>query len=441
MQPPTCTPDRGWRDLPMPAGTACVVDGESGTCNGAGGGALPPPQLGHVPASYVVLSVLYAPPGSAASGAQKSTADYGSSSTTGVSTSASASFKSDVGVSASVTLGNPLVASGSVTASYNASQQTGDSSEIDLSKSTSNDIKVTGPATDGIDHNLDTIYLWLNPMIDFSVTNSGKSTAWGLSNNGPNMTTQYVYVGWLKNPATMPAGVQAQLANANIAPSDYATILARDPFATGNASIDPTRFLITHTTFPYEPQYGPGDASPAQTYIASNDLTQKASISATDSYNVGLSVQLGFNIPLIVKASVTESASWTWTNSSTQGSSQESKQSSAVTVTGPSAAYAGPTNIDVYYDTIYSSFFFAFTPNSVAAARSASASVKGAVTGGVANEPVLLTVNGQTYRTYTNRSGQYFFYNTPPGAGTIMVRGVAHPVTLSPGNLLPILAL
>ncbi|NOU28770.1 MAG: hypothetical protein HOO96_12765 [Polyangiaceae bacterium] len=396
-----------------------------------GGGAW---QTGHVPASYVVLSVLYSPPGSSAQGAPKSSADYGSSSTTGTSASSSSSFKSGFGISASASIlggsdGTKPTGSGGG-GSFDATKTSGSSTEETISKSTSTSIRVTGPAADGIDHNQDRIDLWLNPRLELG-TRDGRNIAWALSNNGPSQIVQYVYVGWLKNPATLPPGVKAALDSAHITPADYPTILARDPFANGATTIDTNRFAITNTTFPYEPPYAAGSAGPAQTYAISNDLTVKSGTSASDSYSVGLQESLGFNL-LIFSASVKSTQSWTWTNTSTQGDSWQSKQSASVTVTGPSYGYAGPTNVDVYYDRLYSSFFYAFQPLSTLAARPSSAAVRGAVVGAdgkpVANEPVLMNVGGRTYRTFTGPRGEYYFYGARAPQATLTARGQTRPV-------------
>jgi hypothetical protein len=391
---------------------------------GCGGGEPLPvtTQTGSAPIKYMVLSVLYSPPGSSTGGG-KSMADYGSSSATGVSTSSTSSFKQTYGVKASAGAG--LV---SASVGFSAGLETSTSDQVSVTKTSSMDIKVAGPNTDGIDHNQDLIYLWLNPMVNVSVT--GNNIAWSLSDNttlGANMVIQYVYVGWLKNPASMPLGVSAALAAAGITSADYPTILARDPFANGSTAIDPARFRLTNTTFPYEPPFTAGAMVPAQTYTVGNDLTDKSSTTSTDSYTLSIAASGGYNLG-VVKATLDISASWTWTNTTSYGLSTESKQSSSVTIAGPSPSYKGATNIDVYYDTIYNSFLYAFQPLSTLSTRNVEASVSGTVAGATPNQAVVLTIGGQTFRTYTNAKGAYFFYKTPAGTGTLTTGGVSRAI-------------
>lgn len=372
-----------------------------------------------VPIQYVVMAVVYAPPGSAAPGAPQNLASYTDGSTLGTSSSVSKSFKSGYGVSADVqALGSEA------SASFSTSKDTTDSSEIDVSKSSSYGININGAAQDGIDHDLDEIWLILNPVMKVSVT--GKNVAWALTNSGTQAQVQYVTVGWLKNPSTMLAGVATALRNAGITPAQYPELLKRDPFANGATSIDTNRFIPTNTSFPYEL------ATTSEPYTMSNDLTNKSSSSVTAEDDYSVSVKSGFSVG-IASASLTISSSFSWTNTSSYGTTTESKQQASTTIAGPSTNWAGGTNIDVYYDTVYSSFLFAFDPDSVPTARDMRASVKGNITNAgqpVAHEEVLLTVGGQKFRTYTNAQGAYYFYRKPRGAASIAIRGLSRPISI-----------
>ena len=378
---------------------------------------------GSAPLDFVVMSVVYAPPGTSATGGGKSSVSYGDTSTLGTSSSVSSSFKEGLSVSADVSvLGGAVGGS----ASFSTSKDTTNTSEVDISKSTGFTIQVTGPAKDGIDHDQDKIYLILNPVVEISVT--GKNVAWALSHSGTTAEVQFVTVGWLKNPSSMPAGVATSLRNAGIAPTDYPKLLARDPFASGASGIDTSRFLPTNTSFPYE------DPTSSETYTITNDLTNKSSQSVTKTDSFSVTIKSGFDVG-IVKESMSTTGSFTWTNTSTYGTTTDSKQQASATVGGPSSTWAGGTNVDVYYDTVYSSFLFAFDPNSVPSTREQKAVLKGTVTDKgkpAAHEEVLLTVGGQRYRTFTNSKGVYHFYNKPHGSGTVSIRGAAQPVKIGP---------
>jgi hypothetical protein len=261
---------------------------------------------------------------------------------------------------------------------------------------------------------------------------TGKNVAWAMTHSGTTSEIQYVTVGWLKNPSSMPPGVAASLRNAGISAAEYPQLLARDPFANGGTAFDTARFLPTNTSFPYE------QLNTSETYTITNDLTNKSSSSTTQTDNYTVSIKAGFDVGLM-KASLTNTDSFTWTNTSTYGTSTESKQQVSATVGGPSSAWAGGTNVDVYYDTVYSSFLFAFDPNSIPATQEQMTVVKGFVTNAgkpAAHEEVVVTVGGQRFRTYTNSKGNYSFYKKQQGPATVSIRGVAQPITLGPAAVI-----
>jgi hypothetical protein len=258
------------------------------------------------------------------------------------------------------------------------------------------------------------------------VSVTGKNVAWALTHSGTQAQVQYVTVGWLKNPSTMLPGVVTALRNAGITPAQYPELLKRDPFANGVTSIDTNRFIPTNTSFPYEL---PTTSEP---YTMSNDLTNKSSNSVTTKDDYSISVKAGFSVG-IASASLTTSSSFSWSNTSSYGTTTESKQQASTTIAGPSTGWTGGTNIDVYYDTVYSSFLFAFDPDSVPAIRDQRASVKGSLTNAgkpAAHEEVLLTVGSQKFRTYTNTQGIYHFYHQPRGAASIAIRGVSRAISI-----------
>src|SRR5262249_32978085 len=150
----------------------------------------------------------------------RSSVSYGTTSTTGTSSSVSSSFKAgyQISVDASAFDSGP-------SATFSTSQERTNTSEIDITKSSSYTINAPGPSQDGIDHDQDRIWLILNPVVELSVT--GKNVAWAVTVAGQNTEIQYVTVGWLKNPSSMPRGVATSLRNAGITPADYPTLLAR----------------------------------------------------------------------------------------------------------------------------------------------------------------------------------------------------------------------
>jgi hypothetical protein len=206
------------------------------------------PSLGILRPRYYVLTVVYAPPGTDG-GHSASVVDYGAGSSTGTSTSAQGVFKLGTEVKAEAE-GSFFGSGGGANADFKASQSTTDSSSLDIKKGQNYDIKVSGPAADGVDHDADLFYLWLNPEMNVSIDSANRAQ-WQLGVRGPTMDIQFVYAGWLKNPKSMPVGVQKKLIGLGFTTDDYAQILSTDPFASGAVEIDPKRFLPIGRSFPF----------------------------------------------------------------------------------------------------------------------------------------------------------------------------------------------
>jgi hypothetical protein len=137
---------------------------------------------GTATARYLVLSVFYAPPG-ANGGHASSSVSYGAGSTIGTTTSASRSFTtaSTLSFSGSVgAAGNET--SGELTFDY--SQSRTDSNSLEFKKSVNKSRTLAGPAKDGIDHDEDIIFVWLNPSISLSV--SSDTASWMLDTTQPS---------------------------------------------------------------------------------------------------------------------------------------------------------------------------------------------------------------------------------------------------------------
>lgn len=402
----------------------CVVNGKHGTRECVGGHLTPclvepdetPVVHGSATPKYYILTVLYAPPGTAG-GKSSSSVEYSNGSTTGSTVSSSSSFKTDTKVSASATGG--IFASATVGASFGVSAKEGDSSKLEVKKSTTTTIKDAGPSVDGIDHDRDIIYLLLNPKIDITI--SGKNVTWNLGHTGSTADLQYVYVGWLKNPSQMPPGLNQKFTSLGFTAADYQTILSADPFATGNTSIDQNRFAQTDTTFPYEPPYAQGETGPTMTFVQKNDLTSTQSHSYENSYSVGMSVGGEVGFTSLFKTTLKVENNWTWTNSGDSSSSSTSSESATVTIGGPAFGYTGPTDMAVYYDTLYKTFMF--HPMSVTTYK-AKGTIKFKKGTAAIHREVFLYAGGKRYRTFTNSRGEYHFPGQFTGTMDIEVKGL-----------------
>jgi hypothetical protein len=371
--------------------------------------------------AYQVLTGVYAPPGTNG-GRSSSQVEYGTGSTTGTMISASSSFKAGVDVTATVGVSVGPVSLGA-SAEFNASQTATETSSVNISKSTSNQLVVPGPDQDGIQHGNDLIYLWLNPLLNVTIDYQD-NVVWEPGVNGETMLIQYVYIDWLLDPSLMPAGVVQALEQAQITTDDYAQIAECDPFYSGSTAIDPNRFVPTKSSFQYEPPEAAGDPVPTMTY------TQTSATTATDTeqvqlqYGVTCTVSAGIQGPFT--ATVKAAGSLEFTDTSTSTNSTGTTQSASVTVGGPAYGYSGPTDILVYWDTLFNSFMFAFATGNPAV----SGTITDSAGNPVAGEAVTLTIGGETLTTFTGASGGYGFYNATPGKGVLSASGQSTQVTI-----------
>ena len=166
-----------------------------------------PPATGTArPKYYILTSPLCATRnswGNSSVGTSNSLVDYGSQSATGTTTTIADSLKA--GFSLGLT-GSTDDKSLQGNFQFSFSENTTDSSSISIQKAESFDIKIPGPATDGIDHNHDVFMLLLNPLLTVAqFPRNQVQLAMGV--DGPTMNIQYVYAGCLKGVTAMAPGV------------------------------------------------------------------------------------------------------------------------------------------------------------------------------------------------------------------------------------------
>jgi phage tail protein X len=175
--------------------------------------------------------------------------------------------------------------------------------------------------------------------------------AWELGVDGQVMEITYFYASQLQNPSQNPA-----VAQAGLTPADCAQILACDPFASVNQAIDPNRFVPLSTTFPYKPPLTPGDTPPTMGYVRAGDTTVTHTTQTQVQYGVTASVS--GSIEDFLKLNVSDSLQWTNTSTSTQ--TTDSSQTASTAIGGPAFGYTGPTELYIYWDTVFRSFMFSF---------------------------------------------------------------------------------
>jgi hypothetical protein len=253
--------------------------------------------------------------------------------------------------------------------------------------------------------------------------------------------------------------VARDLAKAGLTVADFKTIRCLDPFvgpgstgpggirpdfcetrATTNApssGLDLHRFRPTTAILPYEPQRNPTDLCPSLTPLLKNEYASEKDSTSQDEYAVSASADSGKLLPVSLKAE----NSITWTSGETDTTTQGSTQSALLTLVCPSVSYTGPTEFQIFVDTLYGTFLFVPYDSSTMAMvhNGIVLNGKGKPLAGIA---VDLAYNGRTFHTFTSSTGRYRFVtlkstiNPAVRQGTITVRHVKQQVTL--GSATPI---
>lgn len=364
----------------------------------------PPLAVGVVEPKYMVLAVTYAPPGSSSQVA------YSNSTMLGTSTSLSSSFIQGTSQSVSITSGFTLsfgffsigsTTKETTTNSYTQEQDT--SSSIAVNQTTSVTTTVRGPSSSavGLNHDDDIIWVWLNPVLNYTILSPGNIQWNGYSYdaNDPaqDMEVLPIFVAYLNGHAPMPSNVAAALARSwapnmtdgsgpGLTAADLASILAADPFSnpsytinipTGSTCTADGRFCLAgNQSFQYEPP-PPGGQPITQTFAVSHQTTATQGQGAIDTRMVGYSTDVAFSqnagdppmrgTPTFrdnFAAELINGNSLTWKNQWNSQSTQQVGQTATLSITGPAVSdnYTGPVEFNIYQDNVYGSFMFGFIP-------------------------------------------------------------------------------
>lgn len=334
----------------------------------------PPPPNAYVHPKYSVVGVFYAPP----CGTSKNAVQYG----TQYNNSTDASVTDSYGVATTVTAsyGYKSAAGNGFSASlaYGWASTTTTGTDLKVSTTTAESYSVPGCTSlpDGVNHNYDVIWVWLNPSIPYYYNN----------------TTTAVYVRGLaydsRDPAsatgapdvvpltvaqlkTLAAGQTTGIASgtlnelkrswnntwnaagtAALNAADYSDILKSDPFAS-NSTLNPStlpRFTpVKGVSFLYSPQ----PVSTSESYQVSTSSTTTASSSVEDKHTVTAETggqYMGFGLKV--------NTSWTWDYKWNTSISTATTQNAMITVNTPvsSDGYTGPVVLLPYLDNVYGTY-------------------------------------------------------------------------------------
>jgi len=157
-------PKSSFPTVTLTGGGVQIAFTPSGETGGAGvyGGFINP--------KYLISDVMYAPPGAS------STVTYANNTVVGTSTTIASSFSSTVGESTSLTEGLSIAgwlgAKETTTDSDSYTQEQDTSSSIAISQTTAASTGLNGfsDPVNGLNHDYDYIFLWLNPIVNFTVS-------------------------------------------------------------------------------------------------------------------------------------------------------------------------------------------------------------------------------------------------------------------------------
>jgi hypothetical protein len=353
---------------------------------------------GFVNPKYVVVGVTYAPPG------PSSSVTYTDSTLVGNTTTTTGSFQNDLNVTISVTddiSAWSVIGGGAVkvtgTESTDVIQGSNSSSTVTMSKTSTvaYQTKGTANACAPVNHDYDTIWLWLNPLVVYTVfpgsTYPLQWNGYGYDRNDPSGTEGRdvvpIEVGYLNGDFGSDPAINAILARAwvttyepgmvwpagqgpGITSADITNILAADPFTSASYTL-PTPLPSSsadgrYTQDPYPPNpipYVPGETTTmystadvnTQSEANGTSYTYKQAFGTEEQFSGGI---FGDNFTLDIKTTDTLTWAYTWLNTLTVTQTNTNALSVAEPPTTCSPPYAGPGQFIVLQDNHYGTFMF-----------------------------------------------------------------------------------
>jgi hypothetical protein len=405
---------------------------------------------------YVVVAILYAPPGNSSNAAFSDTSTSGSSSTFVNSQGQTASFGYTFSASNTGYKEGLTFASGSTSA---GSEQFSTS----LNAASGNQIKST---KDIIDHTQDTFYLWLNAAFTPEIDTEHDKIIMQISTGGGTYADVLpITVAQLQNPALIKAENLAPQVIRNpdgststypglggLRPSDFQSILALDPFLTGDPSAQPTNTLRYFDTLERPVLEGPAQAGEelnAATVSLAGSNSVTLSKSTTNTYTTGVSLTFG---PF--SYTNTQTLLTTTTNATTSGSGQQTSMTLGTSTVGccntSSTGQGGNCHLDIYEDLMFQTYVAipepygcsGILPPGVGKPFAHPQAVQGQLMNAnnqpEPNTPVTVKLpNGQALKVFTDSKGQFSVYEAPDGNATIQAGTATETISIKNGTSQP----
>ena len=358
---------------------------------------------------YQILNITYAPPG------PNSYVSYQSAGTLTTTLSDTASYQNanSKTTSLAITGGVPafdITGTVTTTDTSGSSQTTTGQNSISIGVSATTQVKTPGPTLSApgatpvvtvnttIDHDFDTVTLWLNPVALYYV-GPGQGTATPVTllgfasdstdTNVVGMDTATVLMGYLNGHFTMPAGLATQLARGwanngqtppadgvGLTAADFAQILKADPYMDpaypfnyangygGTRTSPDGRFTLVSTASgnPSSFSYGDNITTNTLTFAYTNINTTTSTIASQQTVGYGLSVSLQVGTAAAnFKATLSNSNTQTWTHTVSNAVATSTVITNALNLAPPCTqpgCYTSYPTIEVFQDNLYGTFMF-----------------------------------------------------------------------------------
>src|SRR5581483_5871018 len=370
---------------------------------------------------YKIIGVEYAPPGS------KSSVTYGANTVVGTSTGVMSTFSSQDQQSVTTSAGFSIFGFGSTetsTYSNDYTQEKDTSSSVAVTQTTSSSTGLSGYADpiNGINHDYDYIFVWLNPIANFVIYPQANGnlvtwTGYGYDLNDtrdyPDMDLVGVQLGclngdfyaqytsgtntnWLtcetvfntnfnrscalNNTDGSGPGLTPSLAT-SVPPYNFCQhpgkdlyyICLADPysnpsyklaFPSGSTTTTDGRFTACNgtgctTTIDYEPNL---NTNYSQGYSTTTTTGQMDKYTYKQSFSLESKFSATEGSGKTFSATFTQNLgttnTYTWTDQFNQTTNNSKSQTASFAIVGPAEGYVGPTQFVVYQDNLYGTFMF-----------------------------------------------------------------------------------
>lgn len=303
------------------------------------------PFSGNAKPQYWVITLIYAPPGN------MSEVDYGSGSTTGVTSDITTSTIAGLEIQFETSF---------IRTDFETMTGTINGRSLEVRKSQESTLKLLSQE-DVLDHGQDTFYVWVNPALSLSVTTPSTASLAVLSTdavNGPYVVR--LTASQLQDPSTIKDSYTLNGVK-GFTSDDFKAILKLDPFFSDSDPIahQPDRFVLNSKSIEIQGPVKEDGSIPLLGGSASteNNIGNKFGIK-TDS---SASILGGFEWDNVEKAAFFAGLKFETdfedTTDKTQGTIQEMSWELGSSTVNYDAGY------DVYYDRLFKSFAFMPIPD------------------------------------------------------------------------------